>query len=117
MSLEQQLQALTIAISGLTEAMANGTGFHSGAGNAEPAPDVEPENTQEADPTGLFDDVDVDTSKEYTITDIRKALAKLVDSRGESTAIDVLAKFDAKKLSDIKEADYAKFVAVVEKEV
>jgi hypothetical protein len=75
---------------------------------------------EEAKPAGKkdpFAGLDVDPDIEYGLADIRKALAKLVDAAGETRAIEVLELFNAKKLSDIDDADYGKFVAFIEKDI
>jgi|GEM_PF-7016734 len=51
-----------------------------------------------------------ETEEPKTIDDVRTALAAYLDKQGQEKTIDFLAKFNAKKVSDIKETEYTKFV-------
>jgi flagellar hook-length control protein FliK len=53
-------------------------------------------------------------AKTYTLEDVRAALTKLAGAKGADAAKAVLAKHDAKKLSDIFPPDYAVVVADAE---
>ncbi len=105
MSLEENMERIAVAL----ETLAQGGGIAAGA-KAEPEQEVSKE--EDPDPMGLFDEAETEAPV-YTITDIRKSLAALVDKKGETTAIETLGKFGAKKLSDIKESDYATFIKTV----
>ena len=122
MSLEQAINNLAAAINNL--AGADGPVKTSGRVQTEDEAPSDPpqEETQEAetevaakdDPfAGLVVDPDI----EYKMSDLRKSLAQLVDAEGESVAIEVLSLFGAKKLSQIKEEDYGKFCAYIERKL
>jgi len=115
--------ALEEAINRLAEAIeALGKGYGAGQETVDKVKtkifeDEAAKETPKSDPDDPFADLDVDPDIAYEMADLRKSLAKLVDASGETRAIEVLAMFKAKKLSDIKEEDYGKFVAFIEKEL
>lgn len=53
----------------------------------------------------------------YSLEYVRAALTKLAGAKGADAAKAVLTAFDAKKLSDIAPADYARVVAEAEKQL
>jgi len=106
MAIEKRMEELTEAIKDMTDVLSNlrfptsgGTG--DGGANKKSEPDFM--STESDEP-------EFDPDEEFDLKDLRKALANVVDEKGEQEAIDLLKKFKAKKLSDVKEKDYAKFM-------
>lgn len=73
--------------------------------------EYEPEVADDED--DLDDDLDGDSAEESTVTkdDVTAALKEYNAEHGKGSHLKVLAKFNAKKISDLDESDYAKVIA------
>lgn len=82
-------------------------------GKTKPKADEE-ETTEESDGLDFLDE-DAEETSGPTEDDVKVAVKKFVAAFGKEKVVNLLAKFKAKAIQDIKEKDYAAFIDLVNK--
>ena len=115
MSLESEIKKLTEAITALTEVTKQISMPTVSVDTAQSAKETESPVSEAAAASvaDIFgtDEVKDTTPPKATIEDVKTALKAYMDKNGEKKTIELLGKFNANKITELKEEDYAKLVS------